>query len=342
MAHDINYANGKHSFFSLKEVAWHGLGQVVPDALTSEEAIKEAGLDYDVHKVPVYADFRELPGASNAIADLKRGAAVPNYYATVRQDTRDILGLVGNRYEIIQNTQAFDFIDNIIGSKQAVFETAGALGKGERIFVTAKLPSVIRVGNTDDIIEEYFLFTSSHDASIPVTAGLTPVRVVCNNTLNMALKGLRNKVTIRHTKSAHEKIEMAMELMGMRRLYNAEFSEVVNKLARRSVSAEIVEDVIQQVVFTPAELKIVRLDTPYSNELSTRKKNVYSDILTHVDQGVGQDLHRGTAFWLYNGVSTYYNNGKSYKSNQERFDNLNDGLAYKNTQRAFDLVTELI
>ncbi|KAA8480068.1 uncharacterized protein DUF932 [Arcticibacter tournemirensis] len=131
MAHNINYnqRTGIHSFFSVKEKAWHGLGTVIENYPTSAEAIKFAGLDYMVEKRPLFTiDGNNL--ASNnweAIPDIE----VPNYFATVRADNDEVLGVVGNDYEVVQNVNAFDFFDSIVGGKEGIlYETAGALGKG--------------------------------------------------------------------------------------------------------------------------------------------------------------------------------------------------------------------
>lgn len=342
MAHNINVTNGKHSFYSLKEKAWHGLGQVVEEAQTSDEVIHLAGLNYDVEKVPVFADFRKLPKLETNEHHAKKGEVVPNYFATVRTDTRQVLGLVGNRYEVVQNSQAFKFIDDIVGSKQAVFETAGALGNGEKIFVTAKLPSYIRIQSTDDIIEKYLIFTSSHDGSGPVIAGLTPIRVVCNNTLNMALKRLSNKLVLRHTRNVNDRLELGRTLMGMYKVYSEEFQESMNALAKVAITEEIIDTSIKSLILDTKEIALLKEGKPADVVISTRKRNTMIDIKRYVEGGVGQNLHRGTALWLWNGVSSYYNNGKSYKDQQDRFESLTDGLAYRNTQRMFNDVMSMV
>lgn len=344
MAHNINFnkTTNKHAFFSRKEIPWHDLGQVVEEALTSEEAIVAAGLDYEVFKVPVFADFRELPKLDTVEEHNAKGARVPNLYATVRNDTRQVLGSVGNRYEIVQNSRAFDFVDSIVGSKQAIFETAGALGNGEKIFVTAKLPNNIRIKDTDDIIENYILFTNSHDGSNPVIAGFTPIRVVCNNTLNMALNRLSNNIRLRHTKNVQEKIQIGLELMQLERRYSAEFSEILNVLANRPITAEEVGFVSKKLIFNDEEFRAITLEGLQTDKISTKKRNNYNELAMYIEDGVGQELHRGTALWLYNGVSSYYSNAKEYKSKEDRFNNIIDGTANKQTQIAFNLVTQLI
>ncbi len=151
MAHNINYNEKKqqHSFFSVKEKAWHGLGQIVSDYPTSKEALTFAGLEYTVEKRKLFtfdsANQNGNPEADIIIPEIE----VPNYFATVRTDTEQVLGVVGRDYQIVQNVEVFSFFDAIVGGDGIQYETAGALGNGERIFITAKLPDYIEVGNND-------------------------------------------------------------------------------------------------------------------------------------------------------------------------------------------------
>ena len=155
MAHNLNFneQTGQYSFFSVKETAWHGLGQIVQEYPNSRDALRFAGLDYEVGKLPnkhVFPDGKEI------ISDTS--------FFTYRKDTDEILGSsVGKEYKVVQNADAFSFFDAIVGGEEGIlYETAGALGKGERIFITAKLPGYIKVGS-DDLIEKYIFLTTSHD-----------------------------------------------------------------------------------------------------------------------------------------------------------------------------------
>jgi phage/plasmid-like protein (TIGR03299 family) len=190
MAHNLFYneQTDKVSFFSVKEKAWHGLGQIVADYPTSAEAIRYAGLDYTVEKRPLFTNAlnNDLTGFDPDFATSKLD--VPAFFATVRNDNDSVLGVVGKDYEVVQNADAFQFFDAIVGGGDGIkYETAGALGKGERIFITAKLPDYIKVGK-QDMIEQYLFLTTSHDGFGSITAAFTPTRIVCNNTLNAALR----------------------------------------------------------------------------------------------------------------------------------------------------------
>ena len=261
MAHNINYneKTGKHSFFSVKEKAWHGLGQIISDYPTSAEAIIQAGLNYEVEKRPLFT----YDTANNNLNKEQKSSSdnnssqssstkliipeieVPDYYATVRTDTKQVLGVVGNDYEVVQNVNAFSFFDAIVESRKGIlYETAGALGKGERIFITAKLPDYIKVGR-NDLIEQYLLLTTSHDGLGSITAAFTPVRIVCQNTLNAALKSSSNTIKIRHTASAAEKLKGAQQILGSSMLQSVELEAVFNRWARVKITDREVKQLIQ-------------------------------------------------------------------------------------------------
>jgi phage/plasmid-like protein (TIGR03299 family) len=204
MAHQLNFnpKTGKDSFMSVKEKAWHNLGQIIDRYPTSSEAIQHAGLDYIVEKRPLFTyDTGNHSGHTDddiIIPEIE----VPNYFATVRADTEQVLGVVGNDYEVVQNPEAFSFFDAIVGGGDGIlYETAGALGNGERVFITAKLPDYIKVG-VKDWIAQYLFLTTSHDGLGSITAAFTPIRIVCNNTLNAALQNHSGAIKIRHTVSA--------------------------------------------------------------------------------------------------------------------------------------------
>jgi len=205
MAHNLNFneQTSKHSFFSVKEKAWHGLGQIVEDYPTSAEAIKHAGLDYTVEKRKLFTFDNENQNGNSDTDIIIPEIEVPGYFATIRTDTEQVLGVVGKDYEVVQNEDAFSFFDTIVGGDGIQYETAGALGNGERIFITAKLPGYIKVGN-DDLIEKYLFLTTSHDGFGSITAAFTPTRIVCNDTLKAALRNCSNSIRIRHTANARK------------------------------------------------------------------------------------------------------------------------------------------
>lgn len=198
MAQKLNYneKTGKHSFFSVKQKAWHDLGQIIKDYPTSSEAIIHAGLDYTVEKWPMY-----VYDPKNVVTDEPH---VPDNFATIRTDNNQALGVVGKDYHFVQNVDAFAFFTSVVGGKDGIlYETAGSLGNGERIFITAKLPDYIHVGR-NDCIEKYHFLTTEHDGFGSITAAFTPMRIVCQNTLNAAMRNHTNVVKIRHTQRSRQ------------------------------------------------------------------------------------------------------------------------------------------
>ena len=231
MAHNLNFneQTGCYSFFSVQQKAWHNLGQIVADYPTSEEAIKYAGLDYRVIKTPLYTKGSGIIETADGIEIRDNELSVPNYFANIRSDNNAVLGVVGSDYHIVQNREAFTFFDAIVGGGEGIlYETAGALGGGERIFITAKLPDYIRVGSGDDVTEKYIFLTTSHDGSGSITAAFTPVRIVCQNTLNASLRNMSNVVRIKHTSGAKQRLENAHKVMGLASTLSNQLQDIFN------------------------------------------------------------------------------------------------------------------
>ena len=205
MAHNLEIRDGKASFVAKGEKAWHGLGTYVNEAMTSEQVVELANLNYEVAKTPIYINPPVNDGEESTNVE------IPNIYATYRLDTKAPLGLVSERYEIVQNKDAFLFFDPIIDRGEAIYETAGVLGVGERVFITAKLPEDILVAG--EKVEQYLLITNGHDGKNAVRVGFTPIRVVCNNTLTAALNDLKNSYTIFHFNNPQERLKEAHKVM---------------------------------------------------------------------------------------------------------------------------------
>jgi len=345
MAHNINYneQTGKHSFFSVKEKAWHGLGQIISDYPTSAEAIKHAGLDYTVEKrnLFTYGDDTDPETDDNDVV-MEWRIDVPNYYATVRTDTEQVLGVVGNDYEVVQNVNAFEFFDAIVGGKDGIlYETAGALGNnGSRIFITAKLPGYIRVGR-DDLISQYLFLTTSHDGFGSVTAAFTPIRVVCENTLNAALRHHSNCIKIRHTASAVERLKQAHTLLGVTNLLANELEEVFNHWSKIRITDNAVKRLIQ-IAMAPNKETLQSLQNGKQDELSTTYNNIVSSAmefaLTHPTQQ--EVTTKGTLYGAYNAVSGYFQHVRNYKNDEAKLKSIMYGTGLQRSQVAFDLCAE--
>jgi phage/plasmid-like protein (TIGR03299 family) len=340
MSHQIHLdeVKGTHSFAAYGEPAWHGLGQIVDKAMTSEECIKLANLDYEVEKTPIFAqiDIVEQDGVGG-----RTYQQIEDRYATYRNDTNEILGKgVGSRYEIIQNKDAFGFFDAIIDEGEAIFQTAGALGKGERIFVTAKLPDDLLVAG--EPCNKYIILTNSHDGSSSIIAGLTTIRVVCNNTLQAALRGLENKVAIEHRSGAKEKLSEAYKVMNIASKYMQEVEEIFNEMAKKQIQDEELRKYITDVMKSEYAKNLTESEKA---EESTRLKNqvnsIYEFALSHPTQQT--DAARGTVWGAYNSISGYFNHICKFKGGQEqKFESQFFGNAYKKINKGFQKAHELL
>lgn len=164
MAHELATTNGKAAMMFYGETPWHGLGTRLDNPATAAEAIVAAALDFSV-------DLEAITTTD--------GVPVPQRKAVMRADSGDVLGVVGNSYIPIQNAEAFAFLDSVVAEGEVRYHTAGALGKGERIWMLAKLPGHIRIKNSDDVTDKYLLLSNSHDGSAALRVFFTPIRVVC-------------------------------------------------------------------------------------------------------------------------------------------------------------------
>ena len=329
MAHELNFnqLNKTWSFASNAQKAWHDLGQVVDGAMTAEEAIKLANLDYTVEKADV---FMKTQDDTNVIVD--------GYYSTYRTDTNQYLGMVKSRYEVVQNKDAFSFFDSIIDSGEAIFETAGALGNGERIFLSAKLPDDFTIGT--EKIEKYIMLTNSHNGTSSVVAGLTNVRVVCNNTLQAALNGLENKVSISHIIGAKDKIKEAYKVMGIASKYNLEIEQMFNQMLDVKMSEGDLATYFTKVL----KPDYISIDGLTQKEMSMRLQNAVDMTLdfayNHPTQKTIETT--GTLWGAYNAISGVYNYGKNYKNSEDKFNQHFFGTANKKMLKSFDEAMQLV
>jgi len=340
MAHNINYdeQKGKHSFFSVKEKPWHGLGQIIEDYPTSAEALIFAGLDYTVEKRPLFTYDNENHAANEDVEIKIPEIEVPNFYATLRTDTEQVFGVVGKDYEVVQNMDAFSFFDAIVGGDGIQYETAGALGKGERIFITAKLPGYIKVGS-EDLIEKYLFLTTSHDGFGSITAAFTPTRIVCRNTLNAAFKNCSNAIKIRHTQNAKERLEEAHKVMGISNKLSYYLENAFNSWATVRITDKQVQKLIQ-LAMVPNKEVLQNIQAGKDDELSTCFKNMCDNVYEYAMSSPTQQTEttKGTVFGAYNAVTGYFQNVRNYKDDESKIKSiLFGGTAQLRAQSAFNL-----
>jgi len=223
---------------------WHGLGTAIEGLATSAEALKKAGLNFQVKKAPI---FRKT----------KKGkyVEVPNHFETFRTDRDLNLGVVGRIYTPYQNETAFDFMDGLVGGKEAMFDTAGSLRNGATVWMLAKLPGHIKVKS--DAVEKFLLLSNGHDGTMPITVKFTPVRVVCCNTLTAALREgkstVQSQLRIRHTINAHEKMIEASRILGISNEYFEKTSEIYGEMAGFKINKALLDKYFTTIIPDPPE-----------------------------------------------------------------------------------------
>ena len=226
------------TMYSTREKPWHGLGVVV------KEALRLAGLDWNVVQEPIYTPFREK---------------IEGFKANVRDSDRKVLGVVSDRYKVIQNVEAFSFTDELLGHGVR-YETAGSLSGGKRVWLLARLPREYIIAG--ERISPYLVFSNTHDGSGSVKVAVTPVRVVCNNTLNLALETAQRSFSMVHTGNISDKITEARDTLFKAESYMDRLGAEFEQLHQQKVTDAEVQKYIELLI--PME----------SNATRTQEKNV--------------------------------------------------------------------
>jgi len=218
------------SGFTTYTPAWHGLGTILDNPANAEQAMIEAGLDWDVALRPV------------SVA----GVIIDEAKATVRTDTNKVLGIVGNRYEVQQNRDLFKFFDPVVDRDKNIYHTGGVLKGGRLVWLLAKLDASF-YAVPDDRVDSYILLASSHDGTMKITVKHTPIRVVCWNTLSAAVMGNQTMVQIRHTRYAANELRAAHKLMGLTTKSMEQMQMLVKTLLSRNVSVGFMRKFVEHM-----------------------------------------------------------------------------------------------
>lgn len=357
--HNLEINNGVASFAEngRKERAWHRLGQVFDGPMIIKQAIEASNADYKVGLRPLFTLTPELEQAvkngEQIDGEALYGLHINNRKATMRMDTNAILGVVSDGYGVVQNEDAFRFIDTLctgeLGGETPIIETAGVLGKGERVFVTAKFPEDIILDNKgDDRVEMNIVFTTSHDGTGAVTCLVTPVRVVCNNTLNLALSENCGKLSLRHTSRVMSRLDLineenasiAFKALNMYSVYKKSLEHKFERLRSLRWSEKQLDNILAKVLLSEDNAKIYEATgNIYHEDITTNGKNAFDRVKNAIDHGIGQDLgERGTGLWFINGITTYYQNEANFTSEEYKFDSITQGAVAKKVNKVCRLL----
>ena len=206
------------TMFYVREKPWHGLGVQVMEAPASADALIWAGLDWRVVQRDVCTD---------------EGCWIPGYKANVRDTDGSVLGIVSDRYKVVQNEDAFKFTDQLLG-EGVTYETAGSLQMGRKVWMLARIPQRYIIAG--DEIAPYLVIMNSHDGSSGVKVAMTPIRVVCQNTLNLALNSANRIWAARHTENVMSRVREASETLRLAELYMSELGRGIDDLAHVKIS----------------------------------------------------------------------------------------------------------
>ena len=285
MAHELEISqNGEVTFASLREPAWHGLGTVFEDEVTTAEMLSLAHLnDWNVR-------LEEIPLPANHQSH-------KSHFFVTRTNPfdnaqSDVLGVVGERYKVLQNEELFDFASALLHDGGR-WETAGSIKSGTQVFgsIALERETVIDAEGVGDKVKTYLLVNTSHDGSVSIQASVTPVRVVCANTLNLALgggggrhRGIKQSFKIRHTQSAQGKIQVAREALGIANAYMDEFDKMAQAMFEIEISNDTFQDIIRMAYPMPEDELNKRARTVWANKIETLEE-IYTGDFNHMIAG---------------------------------------------------------
>lgn len=316
------------TMFSVREMPWHGLGTVLDQYPGSiKEALELSGLDWDIVQKPVHQPITTMVDGHELTTYLE----VPNYFMNVREDTSEVMGVVTERYKPIQNHEAFSFMDNLIGS-QMHYETAGSLYNGKKVWVLCKLPEHIQVAGDD--VSQYVFIANAHDGKSSCLVSVSPVRIVCANTLGWAIGKAKQggrTYTVRHTGDVSLKMHEARNVMGITIDYYKQFKQLGDEMAL--------------VPFTEAKMnQVLEALYPVESGMGDRAvtnrdvaKNAIMSI--YLGEGVKGDTRGnapGTKWCAANAIAEYADYGRKMTKRGNQVARSFDDNAIK--QRGFDLI----
>jgi phage/plasmid-like protein (TIGR03299 family) len=269
------------TMFYTRTKPWHGLGTMVMEAPTSKQALELAGLDWRVVQKPI---------------ETADGILIPGFKANLRETDNQVLGVVTDRYKVVQNEDAFAFTDELLG-EGITYETAGSLQNGRRTWILARLPQQYIISG--DEITPYLVFMNSHDGTGAIKAAMTPVRVVCQNTLNLALSTAKRSWSTNHVGDIKGKMDDARNTLLYASAYMSELGKAIDALNRQKLSDRKVYEYIdalfplidnatdqqkKNLLRMKEDMKARYFDAPdlqYVDKNAYRFINAVSDFATH-------------------------------------------------------------
>lgn len=305
--------------FSDRDVPWHGLGKPVDHLMTAHECITEADLDWGVEKREIFIKSTSPNYPANTYC------LVDDRFAVVRDTDEKALGIVGGDYKVFQNRQAFEFFDNLVDSGEAKYDTAGALHGGKRIWLTAKVPQNIEVAGGDEH-ELYILLSTSHDGSLAIRGDVTPIRVVCTNTQQLAFARAKMTWSVTHREGIEGKVAEAREALKL----TFKGVDSFKALADRMASVKVTDD----------EFKAI-MEKAFPAQKYQLEKNLAAVVANRNESQTIFDEMRPNGWGAYNSLTEWLDHGKTYRSGEARMKSLTGGYAQVIRSRVASGILEL-
>ena len=318
------------------------------EILPISEVIERAECNYEVEKQPLVRVTPEMLDAirnGEPITGLTSANIIDTHCATMRTDNNHTFGVVGSDYGVVQNSKAFEFIDHLQQhfGQQSIIETAGALNEGSRVYVTCRLDEDFYLDDfKKDAVQNYIIITTSHDGSGAIKVFSSPVRVICQNTLNMALMKKTESISYKHTKNVRERMDyekIVARFLEQSKMLKNNFVNKMRELREdNNLSKNAVQDFASMIYLSDENYKRYiesnrKLDS--IDEVSTRAKKQIERLMGSIESGVGQDMYRGSKLWLLNGLTTLLHNDTVYKSDEDEFKSILEGDGFKKLNKAY-------
>lgn len=282
---------------------WHGLGTSVPDALTGAEAREAAGLDWTVRKVPMFVPALPDGSAAGPTPPTAGRVEVPGWAAVQRSSDDRIIGVVRSSYEVVQNDELDRLIDALVDDGGAKYETAGSLAGGAVVWMLARLPKTIQVPGDNGETVAYILAYTGHDGRRSLSVQPTPTRVVCQNTLNVAIAGAVSSVTVRHTAKVNTRLDEARRVLGISLSYMDTFEKVARDLVKRPMSLADVTAFTEVLIPDPAGIE---------PEKAVRTQKARAEIARLYTDSPNLDGVPKSAYRTLQAVAEYVDHGRTY------------------------------
>lgn len=304
------------------QVPWHRHGTRLNSPATAAQAMAAAGLDWEVQKQPLYTG-------------VNRDIRVNSRYVVCRTDRLGEpdggqLGVVGQHFEPLQNREAFSFLDPVVGMDAAVYHTAGSLRCGRQTWLLAKLPDAIRIAG-EDIVDKYLLLANGHDGSMAVRVLFTPIRVVCQNTLNLALRQ-GSGLSVRHYPDVARRVQEAARLMALANETFQQAGIIMQRTAQVPMIGDRLDGYFHAVIPLPVDED--------GRVLAQAKHARFHELF---EAGIGNDMPgvRGTLWAAYNAVTQWVDRESYTPRNKEPLRSIWFGDGAKVKARAYEAARQM-